>query len=94
MKAAAVHYLGGKCVVCGKTGHPVIFDFHHPGQKDFSISEAGTIAWARVKKELDKCDLLCGECHRLEHTDFQGDFLAAAYDYKGPLDLGEPFLPE
>lgn len=72
LKMKAVKYLGGKCKQCGilagKDLHPVCFDFHHrdPTQKEFTISKIHK-TWEKVVIELDKCDLLCAYCHRLEH---------------------------
>jgi hypothetical protein len=42
--------------------------FHHrdPSEKDFAISGTSW-AWDRIKKELDKCDLLCMNCHAERH---------------------------
>lgn len=38
-------------------------------QKDFEISSKGyTRAWSKVKEELDKCILVCADCHRGIHT--------------------------
>lgn len=44
--------------------------FHHldPSQKDFNVSGT-TIAWERVKVELDKCVLLCCRCHGEVHDE-------------------------
>jgi predicted HNH restriction endonuclease len=40
--------------------------------KDFGISEKGyTRAWKRVKEELDKCIMLCANCHREVHAGLQ-----------------------
>lgn len=70
LKMLAVEYLGGKCVRCGYSGCVDVFDFHHtdPTQKEFSISKYGhTYSFDRVKVELDKCELLCSNCHREHH---------------------------
>lgn len=74
-KLFSVNYLGGKCEHCGWSGDISGFDFHHkdPSKKEFTIN-ALTVAnkkWDVVKKELDKCKLLCVLCHRLEHSDYQ-----------------------
>ena len=69
MKARAVEYLGGKCIDCGFTGHPIAFDFDHrdPHDKEFKISGKYIFRWKELKKELNKCDLRCAICHRLRH---------------------------
>ena len=46
-------------------------EFHHldPSQKDFGISSKGyTRSWDKVKEELDKCILVCSNCHREIHS--------------------------
>ncbi len=70
LKKDAVEYLGGKCKICGYNNYIGALEFHHidPSQKDFSISTSGnTRAWVKIKKELDKCILLCANCHREVH---------------------------
>lgn len=43
--------------------------FHHrdPSKKEFSISSPNFHKWEDVIKELEKCDLLCSNCHAEEH---------------------------
>lgn len=68
LRFKAFFYKGGKCEKCGYVGLPACFDFHHkdPSSKLFSIScDPHTRSWERVKIELDKCNLLCANCHRL-----------------------------
>lgn len=70
IKQQAVDYKGGKCQQCGYDKCVGALDFHHrdPSEKDFSIAALGNCrAWEVVKKELDKCDLLCANCHREVH---------------------------
>ena len=71
LKLKAIAYKGGKCEGCKKVHEPHAFDFHHvdPNAKEFSIGGDGsTRSWERVKQELDKCLLLCANCHREEHA--------------------------
>lgn len=69
VKARCVTYLGGKCVDCGFGGHSVAFDFDHkdPLKKEFKISGHYIFRWTILKKELDKCELRCSNCHRIKH---------------------------
>jgi hypothetical protein len=71
MKDKGVQYLGGKCLDCGVEGNPWIFDFHHrdPSEKEFHWGNTRTSNWEALKKELDKCDLLCANCHRTRHQE-------------------------
>lgn len=68
-KEKAIEYKGGKCEKCGYDKCSWVFDFHHinPEEKDFSISRYSTLAWWKIKKELDKCVMLCANCHRELH---------------------------
>jgi hypothetical protein len=71
VKQMAVDYLGGKCNRCDYDKCIDALDFHHtdPTQKDFNISENGHCrSWESVEKELNKCELLCANCHREEHS--------------------------
>lgn len=68
IKLKAIEYKGGKCRSCGYDKSASALTFHHrdPNNKDFSIS--GKIwKWDRIRPELDKCDLLCSNCHHEEH---------------------------
>jgi hypothetical protein len=69
IKKKCVEYLGGKCVDCKGEFLPVVFDFDHknPEEKSFKISGKAIYRWNEIKKELDKCDLRCSNCHRLRH---------------------------
>ena len=70
LKRKCMEYMGGKCSKCEYTGHPAAFDFHHtnPAVKDVTLSGLRSSTFEKVKIELDKCILLCGNCHRLEHS--------------------------
>ena len=71
IRAMAVEYKGGKCKKCGYDRCIDALEFHHidPAQKDFNISSKGyTRSWIKVKAELDKCIMLCANCHRELHS--------------------------
>ena len=70
LKEEAIKYKGDKCENCGYDKCHSALEFHHndPSQKDFGISQDGnTRPWEVIKEELDKCVMLCANCHREEH---------------------------
>lgn len=67
IKTLAIEYKGGKCQICGYKKYPGALDLHHinPNKKDFGIADKGyTRSWKIIKAELDKCILVCANCHR------------------------------
>ena len=70
IKVRAIDYLGGKCEDCGKKYPTPVYDFHHkdPTQKEYTWQKLRLRAWKSIEKELDKCELLCSNCHRLRHA--------------------------
>ena len=68
-KKKAVEYLGGKCIKCGYNTCIAALTFHHrnPEEKEFEIGGNHCISDERIKKELDKCDLICQNCHSQLH---------------------------
>lgn len=87
-KLAAIKYLGGKCNRCGYNKHTAALEFHHKNitEKDFNIGNVANKSWLLIKKELDKCELLCSNCHRIEHSNRdETEFLAEVQNYKGKL---------
>ena len=65
-KKWCLEYKGNKCKKCGYNKYPEALDFHHRERADkkFSISQMKSCSIEKLKKELDKCDLLCCRCHR------------------------------
>jgi hypothetical protein len=71
VRQKAIEYKGGKCEMCGYDRCIDALEFHHRdlSKKDFGISEKGyTRSWKRVTEELDKCVMICANCHRELHT--------------------------
>ena len=68
-KKKAVEYKGGKCQRCGYNKNYAALDFHHldPDEKDLNYKTARHWSWERLKVELDKCELVCRNCHAEIH---------------------------
>lgn len=64
-KQERIDYLGGKCIGCGTTEN-LQFDHIDRTTKEYSISKKPDYVFEKIKPELDKCQLLCKECHRIK----------------------------
>jgi len=74
LRRKAIAYKGGQCQICGYDRCPEALEFHHldSSYKDFGISSKGyTRSWGKICEELDKCVLLCANCHREVHAGLQ-----------------------
>lgn len=76
-KQSCVEYGGGSCQICGYKKCLSALTFHHldPTEKEFNISRkhncSATLS-EPIKNELDKCILLCFNCHQEEHEKISG----------------------
>jgi len=77
LKKKSVEYKGGKCEICGYDKSLAAMEFHHndSNEKDFAISEMNHKSWGIIKNELDKCKMLCSNCHREEHSKYDDEKL-------------------
>ncbi len=68
-KKREIEYLGGKCEICGYNKSTTGLCFHHKDatKKEYNISAMWRYGWEKVKKELDKCMLLCLNCHQIHY---------------------------
>lgn len=84
-KIKLVEYKGGKCEKCGYSRCIASLGFHHrnPEMKDFRIS-GSCRSFERLKIEVDKCDLLCANCHNELHWELK---------FGGIGQRGEPGRP-
>lgn len=74
LKVRCANYLGSSCKRCGFTPSSreeyAAFDFHHrsPATKRFGLAGNHSRKWEVIQEELDMCDLLCANCHRIIHV--------------------------
>jgi len=68
-KQWCIEYLGGKCARCGYDKCAAALEFHHrnPEEKEFQFSQYQKASYERLARELEKCELLCSNCHKEEH---------------------------
>lgn len=72
IKLRALVYKGSKCEICGYDRCVQALEFHHldPNTKDFNISSKwNSKSWETIQAELDKCILVCSNCHREIHAE-------------------------
>lgn len=73
-KIKLVEYKGGKCEVCGYDKMVSVLQFHHnnPLEKDFTIS-GKSWSYEKLRLEVDKCILLCANCHLEIHENIRNE---------------------
>ncbi len=76
LRDRAIAYRGGRCTLCGYNKCSAALVFHHPDPlgKDFTISSRMT-SWKAIVRELDKCDLVCANCHAEIHDGLHPEML-------------------
>ena len=77
LKQKAIDYKGGKCSECGYSKCRGALSFHHSqDNKEHEISSLtnNSKSWEDIVKELDKCELLCLNCHAEIHSNDIDEF--------------------
>ena len=77
-RISAANYKNNECEICGLKRNTIddleIFDFHHKDRsiKSFELGDKiHSYKWEIIKQELDKCMMLCANCHRKQHIYFR-----------------------
>ena len=68
-KIEAIESKGGCCQMCGYNKYYGALEFHHrdPDEKEFEWHKMRLVSKDKLTAELEKCDLLCANCHREVH---------------------------
>lgn len=68
-KLKAIDYLGNKCQICNeKSYYKLCFHHKNENEKDFDWSSIRDKSWLKIENELNKCILLCYNCHHEIHS--------------------------
>lgn len=86
-KSRLLKGMGGKCFVCDYNKCESALDFHHidPSQKDFGLAavRASIKNWSLLVEEVEKCVVLCSNCHREHHEGLLNiSFIPKKFDEK------------
>jgi len=76
------------CIDCGENYPYWMKDFDHLGNKSFNISSFrnNTSMLSKVKLEIEKCEIVCANCHR------NRTFLRNITKAEGTLDVSSYYL--
>ena len=72
LKNEVIEYFGGKCSRCKNAYPPCVYDLHHkdPSEKEFTLANSYLdVSSEKFWNEVNKCELLCANCHRIEHAE-------------------------
>lgn len=62
------------CIDCGYRTHPMALEFDHlPGSKKlFNIGEMKLHSLEKLHREMDKCEVVCSNCHKIRTANRRG----------------------
>lgn len=72
-KSTAVQRFGSLCAQCGGNFPDCVFEFHHRNheEKDITPAKLFLLKDDTINEELDKCIMLCANCHRITHLELE-----------------------
>lgn len=77
------------CMDCGYNLYSCALEFdHRPGEvKELTVgSSAGSASLDRILAEIEKCDVVCGNCHQVRSQQRVGGFILTLKDLEGLND--------
>jgi hypothetical protein len=94
-KKKALEYKGDCCESCGYNKDITALEFHHknPAQKEINPAKLYHKPWDFAKEELDKCSVLCSNCHREEHHSlYQVEKMKTEFDLFNEINFSKSIL--
>lgn len=69
-KSKAVAHMGSKCFDCNNSFPDCCYDFHHKDSSSVNDVPSTVLhgSWKRILEEMEKCLMLCSNCHRIRHN--------------------------
>jgi hypothetical protein len=66
-RLAQIIKLSSGCKDCGYNDHAVALQFDHLRDKRANVSNMirSDYSWDQIKKEIDKCEVVCANCHAI-----------------------------
>lgn len=69
-KAMLLYLMGKSCADCCNSDQRVLEFDHVRGEKSFTIGTVlGDHPWSRIMEEIEKCDIVCANCHRIRTSE-------------------------
>ena len=80
-KEDILYVMGEKCCLCGYDKAKTTLELHHiePEEKEFTIGKCLNRAWDILHSEIQKCVLVCANCHREIHEGLITEELISSY---------------
>jgi hypothetical protein len=90
-KEDIVYVMGGCCQICGYNRAITALDLHHlnPEDKEFGIGAILNKDWELMNSEIQKCILVCANCHREIHEGLITKDLKSSYDINKANEISE-----
>lgn len=96
IKGELIAERGGGCQRCGYNKSLSALSFHHRDRssKTFNMSAMTSHSEAKVRREAEKCDLLCSNCHHEIEDEFRASGATGAHLlYTQRVAGSNPVLP-
>jgi len=74
--------MGDKCCICGYDRCDQSLDLHHidPKEKEFNVGKILNRNWSKIVFELQKCVLVCKNCHHEIHAGYINPKLKTSFN--------------